>query len=100
MSKLPVPVSFDWDESNKDKNWEKHGVANKEAEEIFFNRPLKVFPDSKHSEREERFIALGVSNKKQSLAIVFTIRNNGDEKIRIISARKQNKKEKKTHEKK
>ena len=100
MSKLPIPISFDWDKGNIDKNWEKHVVTNKETEEVFFNKPLKVFPDLKHSEREERFIALGVSNKRQDLAIVFTIRNNGSERIRVISARKQNKKERKTYEKK
>lgn len=88
--KLPIPISFDWDKSNIDKNWEKHKVYFREAEEVFFNKPLKIFPDRKHSIAENRFQVLGVTNNGRKLSIFFTIRN---QKIRIISARNQNKKE-------
>lgn len=90
MSKLPVPLSFDWDKSNLDKNWKKHKVHYKEAEEVFFNKPLKIFPDKKHSKKEKRFVALGITNKRRGLTIIFTVRSNN---IRVISARNQNKKE-------
>jgi len=95
--RLPKPISFEWDKGNTDKNFQKHRVANKEAEEIFFNKPFKIFPDQKHSQKEERIIALGITNKLRKLAIIFTVRNQN---IRIISARDQNKKERKTYEKK
>ena len=94
--KLPVPLSFDWNKGNLDKNWLKHKVSLKEAEEIFFSRPLKIFEDEKHSQKEERLLAYGITNRRRQLMIVFTLRG---EKIRIISARNQNKKERRIYEK-
>ena len=88
--KLPVPLAFDWDQGNLEKNWKKHKVHFKEAEEIFFNKPLKIFPDKKHSTKEKRFLALGFTNSRRRLTIIFTIRENI---IRIISVRDQSKKE-------
>ena len=92
--KLPVPLSFDWNKGNIDKNWQKHKVHFKEAEEVFLNKPLSLLRDIKRSQSEERYIALGITNQKRKLHIVFTIRNN---KIRIISARNQSKKERKLY---
>lgn len=97
MIKLPVPNSFEWDKGNTDKNWKKHRVHFKEAEEIFFNKPLKIFRDVKHSQKENRFVGLGVTNKERKLYIVFTVRSK---EIRIISARNQNRKERREYEKK
>jgi len=90
-------IGFDWDEGNKDKNYQKHKVSFKEAEEVFFNRPLKVFKDKKHSQVEERFIALGKTDSGRKLFIAFTIRKK---KLRVISARDQSRKERKIYEKK
>lgn len=89
--KLPAPISFDWDKGNIDKNWVKHKVYFRETEEVFFNKPLKIFPDIKHFENEKRFVALGVTDKKRKLTIIFTIR---EKKLRAISASDQNKKKK------
>ena len=97
MLKIKKPVSFDWDKNNINKNWLKHRVQFKEAEEIFFNKPLKVFPDPKHSKNEKRIAVLGHTNHNRKLAIVFTIRNK---KIRIITARDQSRKERKAYEQK
>jgi len=94
--KIPTPLAFDWDEGNKHKNLKKHGLPQREIEEIFFNRPIKIFPDLKHSQKERRFLALGKNSVGSHLTIIFTIRNN---KIRVISARKQNKKERRVYEK-
>jgi len=96
MTKLPAPISFEWDKGNIEKNWATHKVYFKETEEVFLNKPLKIFPDIKHFENEKRFVALGVTNKKRKLAIIFTIRRK---KLRIISARDQNKKERGLYEK-
>jgi len=82
---------FQWDSGNKDKNWLKHKVSNSECEQIFFNQPFIVSYDSKHSEIEPRFYALGQTDLERKLFVVFTIRKK---EIRIISARDMSKKEK------
>jgi len=92
--KLPIPISFDWDKGNLEKNWKRHKVFYRETEEVFLNKPLLIFPDIKHSSGEERFQALGMTNEKRKLSIFFTIRES---KIRIISARDQNNKERKKY---
>lgn len=86
---------FDWDSGNTDKNREKHNVAIGEAEEIFFNSSLMIARDLNHSQREERFAALGVTNSGRKLFAIFTTRNN---KIRIISVRDMSRKERKFYE--
>ena len=83
-------TGFDWDDGNRDKNWIKHQVSNVECEEIFFNIPLLIADDRKHSQTEKRYYALGKTNAKRELFIAFTLREN---KIRVISARDMSKKE-------
>lgn len=84
------PEGFDWDGANRDKNWRKHKVGFLEREQIFFNSPINFFADGSHSQKEQRFLALGKTNNGRKLTIVFTRRR---EKIRVISARDQNRKE-------
>jgi uncharacterized DUF497 family protein len=86
---------FDWDEGNILKNWEKHGVSASECEQIFFNFPLIASPDEKHSLMETRFYALGHTDARRYLFIVFTIRKD---LIRVISARDMNRKERRIYE--
>lgn len=88
-------AGFEWDEHNSEKNWIKHQVTPSECEQIFFNLPLVVTGDLKHSEKENRFYALGQTDMGRMLFIVFTIRLN---KIRIISARDMNRREKEVYE--
>jgi len=83
-------TGFDWDDGNRDKNWLKHQVSNAECEEIFFNIPLLLADDKKHSETETRYYALGKTDSKRLLFIAFTLR---EEKIRVISARDMSQKE-------
>lgn len=87
---------FDWNKGNIDKNWRKHKVTAKECEEVFFNKPLLINFDEIHSKKEKRFHALGRTNKERKLFIAFAFSNK---KIRIISARDQNKKERRKYEK-
>jgi len=84
-------TGFDWDKHNSCKNWDKHLVDMNECEEIFFNQPLIVLNDIKHSKLEKRFYSLGKTDTERKLFVVFTIRNN---LICIISARDMAKKEK------
>ena len=81
---------FQWDKGNIDKNLIKHNVENWECEQVFFNRPLIVLDDPKHSIPEKRWAAFGKTDTDRYLIIVFTKRNN---LIRIISARDMNKRE-------
>ena len=89
-------TKFDWDKGNINKNWEKHKVKDQECEEVFFDIKKKLFKDTVHSVKEKRYILLGQTKLKRLLFIVFAIRKN---KIRIISARDINKKEKYLYEK-
>ena len=86
---------FEWDRHNAKKNWEKHKVTPAECEQIFFNKPLIIADDIKHSDSERRFYALGKTDLHRNLFIVFTIRKN---LIRVISARNMNKKEERSYE--
>lgn len=86
---------FEWDKGNITKNWERHKIAPLECEEVFFNWPLLVKEDIKHSEAENRYYVLGKTNTERLLFVVFTIRNN---KIRVISARDMNRKERRQYE--
>ena len=97
MIDLVKITSFDWDKGNARKN-EKHGVSTAEAEQVFFNAPLLVLEDIKHSRTEPRFHALGKTNKVRLLHITFTLRGAG-EKMRMISARDMHRKERAIYEK-
>ena len=86
---------FHWDRGYIEKNWEKHKVTHIECEEVFFNKPLIVGEDKAHSKSEMRFYALGKTMGDRYRFIVFTLRNK---KIRVISARGMNKKERKLYD--
>ena len=88
-------VGFDWDEGNIHKNDEKHGLKWVTIEEVFFNEPLLIVEDFKHSIEECRCVALGKNNFGDLVTVVFTIRENH---IRVISARAMSKKERMIYE--
>lgn len=94
-------VGFEWDEGNarlsKFKSEIKHGVSQVEIEEIFFNEPLLINSDDKHSAQEARYLALGLTNFGRSLAVIFTLRKDAT-LIRVISARDQHRKERHIYE--
>jgi len=91
-------VRFQWDAGNAYKNHNKHDVSQGEAEEIFFNQPLLIEGDEKHSLKESRFLALGVTNTMRLLSIIFTLRSK-ETLIRIVSTRSMSKKERTFYEK-
>jgi len=95
MNILSTINGLKWDEGNITKNWESHGVTHSECEEVFFNVPLVINVDEPHSIAETRYYVLGKTNSRRLLFLVFTIRND---KIRIISARDMNRKERKIYE--
>jgi uncharacterized DUF497 family protein len=87
---LELCTGFEWDESNTLKNWERHGVAPEEAEDIFFNDPLVVRSDVRHSKRERRYYALGRTDRARYLFVAFTIRGS---RLRVVSVRDMSRKE-------
>ena len=93
-NEYPEFVGFDWDEGNRDKNL-KHAVQHWECEQVFFNEPLIILDDPKHSVAEDRSAALGKTDGGRRLVIVYTMRVS---KIRVISAREMNKKERRYYE--
>lgn len=88
---------FDWDHGNTSKIVNKHKVIPSEAEQIFFNEPLLLLGDLKHSQDEPRFHALGITDDRRLLHITFTLRAQNT-LIRIISARDMHQKERKVYE--
>jgi uncharacterized DUF497 family protein len=87
---------FEWDKGNERKSVEKHGVSQSEAEQIFFNQPLRITIDPIHSAQEPRWDALGITDRGRHLQIAFTLRQDGT-KIRVISARNMSRKERRTY---
>jgi uncharacterized DUF497 family protein len=88
-------TGFEWDAGNSEKIRERHGVAQGECEEVFFNQPLLVTFDEKHSQDEPRYFGLGQTTAGRPLLVVFTIRG---ELIRVISAREMSHKEREIYE--
>lgn len=86
---------FEWDEGNVEKNKRKHYLDKWQIEEVFFNEPFLIYEDTKHSNNEHRWYALGKTDNDLKLMVVFTVRNK---LIRVISARKMNKKERAYYE--
>ena len=97
MIDLTLIVGFEWDEGNARKSVDKHAVLQSEAEQVFFNEPLLVLLDDKHSQAERRFHALGVTDDRRYLHITFTLRSAG-QLIRVISARDMHRKERRIYE--
>jgi uncharacterized DUF497 family protein len=87
-------TGFDWDESNTQKNWERHQVTQEEAEDVFFNEPLVVRGDRRQSQREMRYYALGQTSRGRYLFVAFTIRRK---LIRVISVRDMNRRERESY---
>ena len=93
---LEKVAGFDWDAGNARKN-DRHGVSVAEAEQVFFNVPVLMLPDSAHSQSEPRYHALGKTIDGRRLHISFTLRGDG-KLIRVISARDMHRKERAHYE--
>lgn len=90
----PEFTGFDWDVGNREKNL-KHGVHASECEQVFFNEPLLILDDPKHSVAEERFAAFGQTDQGRKLVVVYTQRAS---LLRVISARDMNRREREFYE--
>jgi len=90
-------TGFEWDEGNLLKNWETHRVSASECEQVFFNQPLVMGDDERHSGQEPRYYGPGQTDAGRRLFIVFTVRGP---LIRVISARDMSRREKREYESK
>ncbi len=77
-------TGFQWDSHNSEEIRARHGVTPAECEQVFFNQPIIVGDDVKHSTEENRSYLLGRTEARRLLFLVFTGR---DELIRVISTR-------------
>ncbi len=84
--------TFDWDENKNRINQRKHGISFVEACSVFFDERAILFDDPDHSDEEERFLLLGISNAANICMVCHCYRES-DTVIRIISARKATKNE-------
>jgi uncharacterized protein len=86
---------FEWDPNKAKENLEIHGVSFDEAGTAFRDTLSLTIYDPLHSEEEDRFVLMGNSHKDRLLVVVHTVRGDN---IRLISARKASKKERKQYE--
>ena len=89
-------LKFDWDDNKNVLNQKKHGVSFDEAKTVFADELGRLIPDPDHSFGEERFILMGVSAYSRLLVVCHCERD--EDTIRIISARKADKFEKRQYE--
>lgn len=89
-------IRFEWDERKNSANRRKHGVSFEEAQTVFYDDRAILTDDP--DEDEERFVLLGLSASLKTLVACHCYRE-ADEVIRIISARKAQKEERRDYDK-
>jgi uncharacterized DUF497 family protein len=85
-----------WDERKNASNARKHGVSFEEAKTAFYDENAKIYDDPDHSFGEDRFILLGISIRIRLVVVCHSYRG-GESPIRIISARKANRREREAY---
>ncbi|MCP5487274.1 MAG: BrnT family toxin [Verrucomicrobia bacterium] len=85
-------IEFEWDERKSRENKRKHKVSFEEAQTVFLDENAIRFFDPDHSQDEDRFLMLGMSFTLRVLVVCHCYRE-GDSVIRIVSARKADKRE-------
>ena len=90
-----MPLNFEWDQNKARSNMAKHAVSFAEATTVFGDPLSLTIPDPAHSQVENRLIVLGHSHQRKLLVVVHTERGDN---IRIISARRASRRERKSYE--
>jgi len=80
-------IRFEWDRKKAEVNLRKHSVSFEDAQSVFSDEHALLIDDPDHSDDEERFVLLGLSQSLRLLVVVHCYRAEG-KVIRIISARK------------
>ena len=86
---------FEWGRRKAEANRRKHGVSFEEAQSVFTDPLALTLPDPDHSDDEERFIELGMSDSRRVLVVGYTERGP---RIRLINAREASARERKQYE--
>ncbi len=89
-------INFEWDEDKNKSNIKKHKISFEEAKSVFYDERARLIYDPEHSDQEDRFIILGLSQKLRELIVSHCYRSE-KEIIRIISARKATNSEKESY---
>ena len=89
-------LRFEWDERKNTANKKKHGVSFEEAQTVFFDENAIEYDDPEHSDEEDRFILVGRSYQLRVLVVCHCFRRSASV-IRIISARKATRRERRAH---
>jgi len=92
-----VGYTFESDPEKADANFQKHGVSFDEASTVFGDPLSLLMPDPDHSADEERYLVLGMSAHQKLLVVAFAERPPN---IRLISARRATRAERKRYEEK
>ena len=90
-----MALEFEWDPAKAELNLKEHGVSFDEATTVFRDTLSITIADPDHSDSEDRFIDIGMSHRGQLLVVSYTERKD---KIRIISARRATRTERKIYE--
>jgi uncharacterized DUF497 family protein len=90
-------LRFEWDERKNRSNKKKHGVSFEEARSVFLDENARLIDDPDHSEDEDRFVLMGISEVLRVLLVCHCYRQDGDV-IRIVSARRADPEERSSYE--
>jgi uncharacterized protein len=90
-----MALEFEWDPAKAELNLKEHGISFDEATTVFRDTLSITISDPDHSDSEDRFIDIGMSHRTQLLVVSYTERQD---KIRIISARRATRAERKNYE--
>ncbi len=89
-------ITFEWDNRKASENKRKHGVSFEEAKTAFLDEYARLIPDPEHSGEEDRFVLLGLSIQLRLLLVCHCYRED-DDVIRIITARKAHRSERRQY---
>ena len=90
-----MSLRFEWDRKKAENNLSKHEISFEEAMTVFADPLARVFTDEEHSGEELREIIIGHSARQQLILVNFT---STDDRVRIFSARKATRMERKDYE--
>jgi hypothetical protein len=90
-----MSLEFEWDPKKAEANRTDHQIEFEEALTVFRDPLARIFEDEEHSEDERREMIIGHSIKQRLLLVCFAVRGG---RIRLISARKATRLERKDYE--
>ena len=88
-------MQFEWDPAKAARNLQKHGVSFDEASTVFGDPLAGTIPDPRYSGEEPRFITIGRSTSQRLITVAHAER---EDRIRIISARRATRRERRHYE--